>query len=788
MDEVTYDPGDILILIVDDNATNLQVLGRLLSDSGYRTGVARSGKKAIQFIEKQKVDLIIMDIMMPEMDGYETFEEIKKIDKNIPVIFLSALKGYENKVKAFEKGGVDYIEKPFHRDEVVARINTQLKLQITQKKLEVQNRRLKEEIALRKESEILLIDTKRKMQALFHNAEIGILFIDENFNIQYNNPAMQRIIGYSEQELYGINLNQFVDLKDRGKDQRYWDRLISGEIDYYEVEKSFRTKSADLIDAHTKTVAYRNDDNKIEYILVLIEDITQKNRIQEAFDSYLFFLQLLIETIPTPVYYKNLEGKYVGCNSAFSDIVGKSKSDIIGQSCLNLFPEETALKHKKREEELLKSRETSRFEAVIQNANGDELYVIYNKAVYFNDKNKVGGIIGTILDITQRKKTEERLKDSEKKLIDLNASKDKFFSIIAHDLKNPFNSLIGLSEIILQDYKELSLDQIINTVTSIHKSARSAYGLLQNLLEWARSQTSSLEFKPTDFSIRHLTEEAIFPLMATSEKKKITIDIDIDSKIGVYGDENMIKTVIRNLVSNALKFTHSGGNIFITSKAEEKFCTVQVRDTGIGIEKDKIPLLFRIDKHYTRRGTSGETGTSLGLILCKEFVEKNGGEIGVNSVEKKGTEFFFTVPLSEKSQTFKKKDSDERLSEKDLEKLNKRTILYADDDDDSYNLISLYLRKFDIKILRAEDGMAAVETVKENPQIDLVLLDYEMPLLNGQRAMEEIRKIRELPILIMTSHSEHGMISSLLKNGFNDYVSKPVIRNAFLKILSQNLA
>lgn len=521
MDEGYYDPEDILILIVDDNATNLQVLGKLLSDAGYQTGIARSGKKAIQFIKKQKVDLIIMDIMMPEMDGYETVDEIKKIDKNISVIFLSALKGYENKVKAFDHGGVDYIEKPFHRDEVIARIHTQLKILMMQRRLESQNQRLREEISLRKESELLLNESKRRMQALFNNAEIGILFVDENFQIQYSNPAMEKILGFKEKEFIGVNLNQFVDLKDRGKDQHYWERTISGELDYYEIEKSFHSKNGKIIDTHVKTVAYRNEKNEMEYILVLVEDITQKNRIQEAFDSYLFFLQLLIETIPTPVYYKNIEGKYVGCNNAFSELLGKNKSDIIGQNCLNLFPEKMAEEQRIKEKELIQTKKSCRFEAIIRNSRGEELYVIYNKAVYFNDNNKVGGIIGTILDITQMKNTEERLKESEKKLLELNSSKDKFFSIIAHDLKNPFNSLIGLSDIILQDYKELNTVQIINTVQSINKSARSAYSLLQNLLEWARSQTSTMEFHPTDFSISHLISESIEPLIATSEKKKI---------------------------------------------------------------------------------------------------------------------------------------------------------------------------------------------------------------------------------------------------------------------------
>ncbi|GEM_PF-1662070 len=785
MGRTIYHPGDILILIVDDNMVNLQVLGKFLSDAGYKTGVARSGVKALAFLEQKIPDLIIMDIMMPEMDGYETVDNIKKVHPDIPVIYLSALKDFQNKVKAFEHGGVDYIEKPFHKDEILARVATQINVFMMRRQLEEQNNRLKKEIKLRETSENLLQATKRKMQSIFNNAEIGIIFIDTQFTIQYANPAVQEILGFTEKDMLNSNINQFIAISDRGKDQRYWDKLVSAQIDYYEIERQFTKSNKDIIDCHTKSIAYRNEEEILEYIIILIEDVTQKNKIQDAFNNYLYFLQVLIETIPTPVYYKNKEGKFIGCNTAFADLVGRRKTDIIGNSCLDIFPKEFNEEQALKETEILRNGNTQTFETKLIDGKKNELYVIYNRAAYMMEDGSIGGIIGTILDITQIKNAEIRLRENEKKLMELNASKDKFFSIIAHDLKNPFNSLIGLSDVILQDFHELDKDQIFNTVKSLNRSSRSAFNLLQNLLEWAISQTSSIDYKPQNFSIQRLVEEALEPHTGVAERKNITIKISSDENPSVFGDVNMLRTVIRNLISNAIKFTNQSGEIRIRIRRDTAFCYVDVEDNGIGIPEKDIPLLFRIDRHYSRRGTSGETGTSLGLILCKEFVEKNKGEIFVKSELNKGTVFTFSIPLS---------PSDFHLEEENPESFNPMgkvgnigdlTILYADDDDDSFNLVNLILRRHIHDLLRAKDGAEAVRLAMENP-VDMAILDYEMPLKNGLDTMMEIKKSKSIPIILLTSHSEPSMLEDLKSKGFQDFIIKPVNRRDLIEKIIKN--
>ena len=248
------------------------------------------------------------------------------------------------------------------------------------------------------------------------------------------------------------------------------------------------------------------------------------------------------------------------------------------------------------------------------------------------------------LEIEERKKAEDALKESEKKLQEANAAKDKFFSIIAHDLRNPFNAVIGFSEILRDNLNELEMKEIREYIGFISDSANNAFTLLSNLLDWARSQTDQISFKPEKIIISNIISSTLNILSGEALKKNISITTGIPPEILVYADNNMVSVVFRNLVSNAIKFTHSGGAIILSSGSSEGYYEFSVEDTGVGIEKVDINNLFRIDKKVSTAGTADETGTGLGLILCKEFIEKNGGTIHVESEIGKGSQFKFTLP------------------------------------------------------------------------------------------------------------------------------------------------
>lgn len=238
----------------------------------------------------------------------------------------------------------------------------------------------------------------------------------------------------------------------------------------------------------------------------------------------------------------------------------------------------------------------------------------------------------------------KELVESERNLQRLNATKDKFFSIIAHDLKNPFNALLGFSETLNQNFKDLSREQIYTYIDIIKKSATNLYRLLENLLEWSRNQTGSIQYKPEKFRLEEVAETGINTVIANAERKNITIRTNIRPDLTAFADKNLISTVIRNLVNNAIKFTHNNGEITISATEKEKFIEFSVSDNGIGIEAGEQKKLFNLGYNITTVGTNDEKGTGLGLVLCKEFVEKSGGELRVESEAGAGSTFTFTIP------------------------------------------------------------------------------------------------------------------------------------------------
>jgi signal transduction histidine kinase len=243
-------------------------------------------------------------------------------------------------------------------------------------------------------------------------------------------------------------------------------------------------------------------------------------------------------------------------------------------------------------------------------------------------------------------KQSELLKESNHQLSILNATKDKFFSIIAHDLRNPFNVVSGFSDLLLKKINNLSPEKINNYLEMIHASSNKGNVLLENLLQWSRTQTGSIAFNPTIINLFEITEETVNLFRGELERKNVSIQNLIEHHIMIRADDNMIKTILRNLVSNATKFTYEGGNITISSNVVDSFLELAIVDTGVGISEDNIKNLFQIDTSMTTKGTANETGTGLGLIICKEFVEKNKGKIWVESKPGKGSTFRFTLPTA----------------------------------------------------------------------------------------------------------------------------------------------
>lgn len=242
------------------------------------------------------------------------------------------------------------------------------------------------------------------------------------------------------------------------------------------------------------------------------------------------------------------------------------------------------------------------------------------------------------------KASEEEIKKKNFELNELNISKDKFFSIIAHDLRSPFQGLLGISNYMVEEFETLTKEEFKEMVVSLNEALHSQYKFLDDLLNWSRIQSGRMTIEPIELNVYNEVENVLQLFVSSINNKKIEILVNINRNLNIVADDDMLSLLLRNLLSNAIKFTNVTGTIEITAFKEDEMILIVISDNGVGIAAEDIDKLFRIDIQFTTHGTAKESGNGLGLVLCKEIVEKHGGKIWVESQLNKGTQFFFTLP------------------------------------------------------------------------------------------------------------------------------------------------
>ena len=394
-------------------------------------------------------------------------------------------------------------------------------------------------------------------------------------------------------------------------------------------------------------------------------------------------------------------------------------------------------------------------------------------------------MIGTNWDITGLKQAEDIIKLKNEELHKANVEKDKFFSIIAHDLRGPLSSFAGMTEILAEESANLNKAEIQKFAVCMRAAASNTYRLLENLLNWATSQQGLVPFKLEIVELLPVIKECIGLMLESAKNKDIEITCGALDNIAVFADRNMLQTVIRNLISNAVKFTTKGGIISVSAKiTDNRDVEVAIIDSGIGMDSATMEKLFRIDVRSSRPGTNGEHGTGIGLSLCKEFVEKMGGRIRVESEEGKGTEFYFTVPCN--SEHGSKSIAEIAPAIKENNHFKDMKILIVEDDEKSEILIKILVRRFAGEILIARTGVEALEICRKTPDIDLILMDIAMPEMDGYEATSKIRQFnKDVIIIAQTAYAFAGEREKSIAAGCNDYITKPFNKTSLTSLLKK---
>lgn len=384
------------------------------------------------------------------------------------------------------------------------------------------------------------------------------------------------------------------------------------------------------------------------------------------------FLSSIIENIPSMLFVKDAQNQFVRWNQAAEQLIGLDRAKILGQEHYNfLSPDQSTSWLKQDQQVLADGQGIESAEETIETISQGVRLLHTRKVPILSSDGKPKYLLGISEDITERRQAERDLKQANEELTKLNANKDKFLSIMAHDLRAPFSPLLGMSEFLVEIADRGNPYEVREISESINRAARSVYNLLENLLEWSRIQRGHITYDPVTFNLKQIAQGNIELLTATAKDKGIQLRSLISHPWFIYADEQMIDTVIRNLISNALKFTPAGGQVTVSARLANQsptnkptllpaygdsqppiylsnmidFVEISVSDTGIGISSENLRKLFNITSNHTTLGTAQEKGTGLGLIICQEMVEKNGGEIWIESDVGQGTTVKFTVPL-----------------------------------------------------------------------------------------------------------------------------------------------
>jgi PAS domain S-box-containing protein len=451
------------------------------------------------------------------------------------------------------------------------------------------------------------------------------------------NNSFERIYGYPQGE-FTKNINLWIELV-HPDDQHIAKRSNQELHETGNSNAEYRIIRPDgkiiwLYDR--KSIVYDHNGTPLQ-MGGIASDITSRKNLEEQ----LQIKDYALDASPVAIGLADLKGIVFYANEAYAKLWGYScKNDVLNKHISAFASTKT------QPEEVIRTIREGKIyygEGEPIRQDGSRFNCIISASQVLSEGKPIC-FMAIFIDITERKQNELKLNDLTKKLNEINATKDKFFSIIAHDLKAPFNSLLGFSDLLINDYQELSHTERLEYIKMINNSLNSVMKLLKNLLEWARIQQGLIKINKQKLNLKTLITESIEPYLWNAISKGISVLIEVDDKLEFYADIHSMNVVTRNLFNNALKYTNDGGEIVFSVSQNNDNIDIYIEDNGIGMSKAKLDKLFRIEVNQSTPGTKGEIGTGLGLILCMEFINRNNGQLFVESEVGKGTIFKITLP------------------------------------------------------------------------------------------------------------------------------------------------
>jgi PAS domain S-box-containing protein len=491
-----------------------------------------------------------------------------------------------------------------------------------------------------------LRESEEHYSFLFHKALDGIGLADAETGIIIDcNDTLASLVGRKREELVGQS-QKILHPPDNNNSK------FSAEFEKHLADREGKSLESQIITSsgivrEVEIKANHLNINGRETLQGVFRDITERKKLEYDLLFKQILLEAIIENIPDQVYYKDKNSKFVLCNAPVAQLAGcSSEMELLGKSDFDFYPARLAQKYFNDEQAIMENGQKllNYEEQIIDKRTGEIRWNLSSKVPVRDAAGKVIGLAGINRDITERKKTEEEIKLKNELLQTINAEKDKFFSILAHDLKGPLSAFLDATQILAEEIQNMTLAEIKEITFNMKESASNIYGLLVNLLEWSRLKRGMMDFHPETSNVKKKIITSIEVLTESARRKEIKISYSLPDDLEIYADSHMFETLIRNLVSNAIKFTPRSGEIHVSASVTPgNPVEIRVSDNGIGMSRELMSKLFMLNEKTNRKGTEDEPSTGLGLLLCKEFVDKHSGKIWAESEEGKGSTFCFSL-------------------------------------------------------------------------------------------------------------------------------------------------
>ena len=831
--------GKITILVVEDSPTQIMNLEYLLSEQGYQLYTATNGKQALAIMMKKMPDIVISDIVMPEMNGYQLCQQIKSDERtrHIPVILLTCLSNPEDVFEGLACGADNFITKPYSEDYLLSqvehilvnrhlyqterlRIGTEIlfagkrrfitvdqqqmltllistyeaatirnrELLQMHEELKAMNEQLEEMVEERtkdlKSNEEKYLDLYNNAPSMFYSVEAGTGLV-----VDCNDTLLHRT-GFFREEVIGTHISNLYhpDFHLQVKNNLELFRQ-AGEVT--NIEMCLQTKLGGKIPVLLNATAVCDHDGKFIYSRTVLQDISELKKIEEELRLSEEQYRAIEETAVDAIITVDEVGLVVRWNPAAQQLFGYKEKDILAQPVTIIIPGDFIKRHlagfKSPEGKNKTLTITRTLELEGKRKNGSLFPLELSMATWSTSEGQY--LTGIIRDITERKLVEKELLIAKNKAEESDCLKSAFLANMSHEIRTPMNGILGFTQL-LQD-PDLTPEARDKFLGIINSSSLQLLKIITAIVDISKIEAGYEEIVPIDFNLNKLLQEVITlytPIALKRNLKLVLVNRLTERQAMISSDPVKLKQALENLIDNALKFTDNGW-ITVEVEMHQEILSFSVIDTGIGIEPELKPKIFDRFRQGVLTSARKYGGTGLGLALAKSYVEMLGGSIRVDSAPGEGSTFTLYIPYIPSDTGLLPEEPTRDVSEVLAGKWKGLSILIAEDEEGNAFYLSTILKPTGIEIITASNGKETVEACKIHPDISLILMDVKMPVLDGLAATRIIRTFRpDLPIIATTAFALSSDRERCLSAGCNDYLPKPIRKENLIHIINNYLS